>query len=160
MRSFFAAAIFASASALYDGLIKIDDSNYKDLILSDDQNLWIVTFYADWCPYASALETEMMVHSRAMQVAGYNVKYGAIDATKSPELVHRYEIKRSPTIEVFGVDKTAPYKYGGTRTAAALDAYVIEECTYFGYDVAIQDDGYIKKSDYDVEALEAEMNSY
>ena len=61
---------------------------------------------------------------------------------------------------MFGVDKTEPMKYGGTRTTAALDAYVVEEATYFGYDVAIQDDGYIKKNDYDVNACEADMNMY
>ena len=124
MRTFFAAAIIAGANALYEGLIRIDDSNYQDLVLNDDQNMWVLTFYADWCPYASALEHEILVNSRNMQISGYNVKYGAVDVTQCPELVHRYQIQRSPTIELYGADKAHPIRYGGMRTYDALDRYV------------------------------------
>lgn len=123
--------------------------------------MWVLTFYADWCPYATALEHEILVNSRNMQVSGYNVKYGAVDVTQCPELVHRYQIARSPTIELYGTDKAHPVRYGGKRTYDALDRYVEEECTYFGYDKkAAGHDGYVTKIEYDVEACEADMDVY
>ena len=159
MRTLFAAALFASAQAIFEGLIQIDDTNYEDLVLKDDKNMWVITYYADWCPYAMALEKELLLNSRYMQVAGYNIKYGAVNVRECPELVHRYEIKRSPTIEIYGQDKEAPERYGGSRTSNALNIYMEEECTYFGYDKAVVKDGYIKKDEYDVEACEADMNT-
>ena len=160
MRTFFASAILASANAIYEGIIKIDDTNYQDLVLGDDKNMWVLTFYADWCPYANALEHEILVNSRNMQIAGYHVKYGAVDVSTCPELVHRYQISRSPTIELYGVDKSHPIRYGGIRTHEHLDAYITEEATYFGYDKdAAGDDGYVTKVEYDVEACEFDMDA-
>jgi len=154
----FAAALFASASALYESLIEINDSNYRDLVLDDEENMWVITYYADWCPYSRALEHEVVVNSRNMQVAGYNVKYGAVNVEYSPEMVHRYQVNRAPLMYIYGVDKKNPDRYGGIRTHEALDAYVEEECTYFGYDKDVHETGYIQKQEYDVEALEADLD--
>ena len=121
--------------------------------------MWVLTFYADWCPYAIALEKEIMINSRHMQVAGYQVKYGAVNVRECPEMVHRYEVKRSPTIEVYGLDKSRPDKYGGVRSADALNRYMEEECQYFGLDKAVPEQGYIEKGDYDIEACESDMHA-
>ena len=158
MRTFFAAALFASANAIYEGLIQVDDSNYQDLVLADDTNMWVLTFYADWCPYAMALEHEILVNSRNMQVGGYAVKYGAVNVKDSPELVHKYAISRSPTIEIYGKDKTKPTRYGGTRTHESLDQYVSYELEYQGYEkkAEVGPVAYVD-GQYDVEACEADM---
>ena len=157
MRTIFAAALAASANALYEGLIKVDDSNYNDLVLNDKENIWVLTFYADWCPYAQALEHEILVNSRNMAVGGYKVKYGAVDVKACPELVDRYQIKRSPTIEIYGEDKMHPRRYGGVRTHEALDAYMMEECKYASNEKSYVQEG--AKEVYDIEACEADMDA-
>lgn len=158
MRTLFAAALFASVNALYEGLIKVTDTNYEDLILNDKDNFWVVTFYADWCQYATALEREIMVNSRNMLTKGYSVKYGAVDVSSNPLLVQKYRIQQSPTITMYGADKNYPMKYGGVRTSDALDTFVAEECLVEGYDHVLHEEGNILKENFDIEALEEAMN--
>jgi len=43
--------LFASAQDFYDassGVINLDDSNFKKLVLDSDE-MWLVEFYAPWC---------------------------------------------------------------------------------------------------------------
>ena len=46
------------AFALFEKVIKLDESNFDNMVMSDDQNMWMVSFYADWCPYCQPFSPE------------------------------------------------------------------------------------------------------
>lgn len=158
MKSLILAAIAASADALYEGLIQLNQENFDKLVMEDDQNMWVVTFYADWCPYALAFEHEIMVTSRNMMTAGYDIKFGAVNVAENLGLVHHYGVDRSPTIEIFSKDKQRPSRYGGTRTHEAMDEYFQTEAPYEGFDNRKDYEGMKVKEEYDVIRLEKDIH--
>jgi hypothetical protein len=158
MRTFLAAALIGAANALYEGLIQLDETNFDRMVLDDHDTMWVVTFYADWCPYAKALEHEVMVTSRNMMTAGFDIKFGVVNVADNLGLVHHFGVERSPTIEIFGADKSRPTRYGGTRTHEAMDEYFLTEAPYEGFDPRKQVGDRMVKTEYDVLALEEDID--
>lgn len=52
------------------------------------------------------------------------MKFGAVNVMENRDLTQLYEVKRSPTIKVFGHDKEEPEDYSGHRQRAELVKYV------------------------------------
>ena len=52
------AFLASEAFALFDSVQKLDAATFADTVLADDENLWMVTFYADWCPYCGPFSAE------------------------------------------------------------------------------------------------------
>ena len=76
--------------------------------MQDTENAWVVTFYADWCPYCKTFDAEYELASGDPTLANKKVKFGAIDVMANRDLTKLYQIKRSPTVKIFGIDKQAP----------------------------------------------------
>ena len=45
------AVLAVQAFALFEGVEKLDATNFNTRVKQDTENMWIVSFYADWCPY-------------------------------------------------------------------------------------------------------------
>ena len=58
----------------------LDLANFEETVLSDDENLWLVTFYTDWCPYCEQLAIELTAAMADPILAGVKVKYGAVNS--------------------------------------------------------------------------------
>ena len=82
--AFFAATIaaigFQQAQALYDHVYTLTDQNFDEYVTNDKENVWVVNYYADWCPHAQSFESDYQRAAQHAIFSGYKVKYGAMDA--------------------------------------------------------------------------------
>jgi thioredoxin-like negative regulator of GroEL len=85
--AFFAATIaaigFQQAQALYDQVYTLTDQNFDDYVTNDHENVWVVNYYADWCPHAQSFESDYHRAAEHAKASGYKVKYGAMDAASN-----------------------------------------------------------------------------
>lgn len=99
-----------------DGVVELSGENFDSTVLQDD-NIWVVQFYAPWCSYCHALVPEYKKLAKALKGA---VKVGVINGERNSELSAAYEVQGFPVIKIFGTDKTSPINYFGPRTANAI----------------------------------------
>ena len=132
------AALIADVYALFDGagIETLTSDNWGDKVDNDKDNAWVVTFYADWCPYCKPFSDEYAKAVSDPALQGKRVKFGAVDVMANRDLISKYGIKRSPTIKVFGTDKSAPEDYLGHRKSADLVSYCGEYCNKHDFLVA------------------------
>ena len=45
------AAMATHANALFEEVETLTEDNFDENVLEDADNIWIVAFYASWCPY-------------------------------------------------------------------------------------------------------------
>lgn len=125
------AVLIADVYALFDGqgIETLTTDNWADKVDADKDHAWVVTFYADWCPYCKPFSDEYSKAVSDPALVGKRVKFGAVDVMANRDLIKKFGIKRSPTIKVFGIDKSAPEDYLGHRKQADLVSYCGEYCT-------------------------------
>lgn len=119
----FAAIATQAFAGLFQDVEILTSDTWADKVENDTDHLWMVTFYADWCPYCAPFDTEFTAASTDILLADKKVKFGSVDVMANRDLTTRYGIKRSPTVKVFGVDKSAPEDYVGHRKQADLVSY-------------------------------------
>jgi thiol-disulfide isomerase/thioredoxin len=118
------ATLCAQAFALFDGVTRLDSANWADTVENDKDHVWMVSFYADWCPHCKVFDTEFENAMNDPSLADKKVRFGAVNVMDSRDLTTRYGIKRSPTVKLFGQDKGTPQDYVGLRKQADVAKYV------------------------------------
>ena len=109
------AVLAAEVLAMFDNVEKLDAKNWAQKVENDDKNAWIVTFYADWCPYCKTFDPEYEAASNDTRLKDKLIKFGAVDVMANRDLTKQFGIKRSPTVKIFGHDKDTPEDYLGQR---------------------------------------------
>ena len=142
------AVLAAQVYALFDDVERLDSSNFEDKVINDDENVWMVTYYADWCPYCKPFSPEFANAQNDPALADKRVKFGAVDVMANRDLTSQYGIKRSPTVKVFGRDKSAPEDYVGHRKQADVVAYCDNYCRENDY-VIVKEPTY----EYNIDAI-------
>ena len=118
-------AILATQTyALFEGVERLDMNNWAEKIEGDEENAWMVTFYADWCPHCKPFSEIFADASNDSSVQDKKVKFGAVDVMANKQLTTRFGIKRSPTVKMFGNDKFSPDDYIGHRKKDELVDFV------------------------------------
>ena len=125
----FAAIATQAFAGLFQDVEVLTSDTWADKVENDDDNVWMITFYADWCPYCAPFDTEFTAASNDIALADKKIKFGSVDVMANRDLTTRYGIKRSPTVKVFGVDKSAPEDYVGHRKQADLVSYCNDYAT-------------------------------
>ena len=118
------AVLATQAFALFENVEKLDASNFEEMVINDDEHLWMVTFYADWCPYCEPFAPEYEAAQNDTELANKKVKFGAVNVMENRNLTQDYEVKRSPTVKIFGIDKHAPEEYSGHRKRSEIVKYI------------------------------------
>ena len=93
-------------------------------MLNDDENMWMVTFYANWCPYCKPVYEELNAAKNDYTLMDKKVKFGVIDVMANRDLLKEYDVKQSPSIKVFGADKENPEDYYGLRKASNIVSFI------------------------------------
>ena len=114
---------------------------FKRDVMTDQKNLWIVAFINPNCPGCSSLAKEFNKLATYQRNSFRKVKFAFIDTSleSSAEVLEYFtgddkEIEYTPTILVYGRDKTDPIHYRGDLKIAALNVYTTIYCQKYGYD--------------------------
>ena len=118
------AILTAEALAMFDTVEQLKSDNWEDKVKNDKDNAWMVTFYADWCPYCKTFDAEYANAAKDTRLKDKNIRFGAVDVMANRDLTKQFGIKRSPTVKVFGRDKSAPEDYLGQRKQSDVLDYV------------------------------------
>lgn len=86
-------------------VVELTDSNFNSKVLDSD-DVWLVNFYASWCPHCQRFKPKYEEASRSIKKAGIkNVKLGAIDASQYQQYAQEYNIPGFPTLKYFPAGK-------------------------------------------------------
>jgi len=96
------------------------------MVVNDEENMWMVTFYADWCPYCEPFSPELESAQNDLQLTDKKIKFGAVNVMENRDLTIHYGVARSPSVKIFGKDKVTPEDYEGHRKQAELVTYLVE----------------------------------
>uniref|UniRef100_A0A1A9X5S4 Protein disulfide-isomerase A6 homolog n=1 Tax=Glossina brevipalpis TaxID=37001 RepID=A0A1A9X5S4_9MUSC len=128
LRDLFAAwaIILPSAWAFYspsDAITELNAINFDRLVTQDDA-IWVVEFYAPWCGHCQSLVPEYKKLGKALKGI---IKVGSVNADEHKSLGSQYGVKGFPTIKIFGSNKRSPIDYNGQRTAKAIAEAALAE---------------------------------
>ena len=113
-------------------VIELTDDNFDSTVFNDE-NMWLVAFYAPWCGHCKKLLPEW--NAAATQLRG-TVKIAKLDATVHQKLAERYQIQGYPTIKIFAPGKGEDKKveeYEGPRDTSGIVQYALDKLNKFGY---------------------------
>ena len=112
-------------------VIELTDDNFDSTVFNDE-NMWMIVFYAPWCEYCKNLLIEW--NEVATQLKG-TVKLAKVDCSVQKQLESRYEINKLPTIKIFppGKKDKKEEEYGGQRDLISIITYALDKLERFGY---------------------------
>ena len=67
----------------YNSLIEITDSTYSNLVAAENNNIWLIMFYAPWCHHCKKIRPSF--EKLPNLSLSSNIRYGVIDATVNAE---------------------------------------------------------------------------
>ena len=112
-------------------VIELTDDNFDSTVF-EDENMWLIAFYAPWCGHCKKLLPEWT--EAATQLRG-TVKIAKVDCTTQQKLAQKYQIQGYPTIKVFAPGKgdKKVEEYNGPRETAGIVQYALDKLEKFGY---------------------------
>ena len=113
-------------------VIELTDANFDSTVFNDE-NMWMIAFYAPWCGHCQHLLPEWT--NAATQLRG-TIKIAKVDATVHTQLAQRYQIQGYPTIKIFSPgkgDKKKVEDYQGPRETAGIVEYALKRLERFGF---------------------------
>ena len=112
-------------------VIELTDDNFDNTVFNDE-NMWLIAFYAPWCGHCKKLLPEWT--AAATQLKG-TVKIAKVDATVHQKLAQRYQIQGYPTIKVFAPGKgdKKVEEYQGPRDTSGIVQYALNALDKYGY---------------------------
>ena len=132
-----------------DDIVTLTSASWEDTVANDEDNVWVVSFYADWCPYCKTFSDEYDLAAADPALANKKIKFGAVDVMANRDLTKKYEIKRSPTVKIFGTDKATPEDFTGQRKASDLVSF----CDGYCEDNEFVEEEVAAKFDYNIDSI-------
>ena len=112
-------------------VIELTDDTFDSTVFNDE-NMWLIAFYAPWCGHCQKLLPEWV--AAATQLRG-TIKMAKVDCTAQKKLAERYQIQGYPTIKIFAPGKgdKKVEEYQGPRETAGIVQYALDKLEKFGY---------------------------
>ena len=115
-----------------DDVIELTDDNF-DKTVFNDENMWLIAFYAPWCGHCQHLLPEWAAAANRLKGT---INIAKVDATVHQKLAQRYQIQGYPTIKVFSPGKGSKKKvedYQGPRETDGIVQYALDRLERFGF---------------------------
>jgi len=91
----------ALAQKLFTQLEELTDRNFGEKIKPTDEDvMWLVTFYVPWCPHAQAFAPKLEAVAESLKSHSYTINFAAVDVSTNPQLGQYYRINSSPIIKM------------------------------------------------------------
>jgi len=100
----------------------ITKSAWDNDVLTDDKFVWVVEFYAPWCPHCKALKTEY--ESVAKNLDGI-MKVVAVNCEKEKAICQSVGVEAYPTLTVIAEGQVLK-QYGGQKVSATMTKWALE----------------------------------
>jgi hypothetical protein len=118
---------------------KVDASLFNNNIVSDTKNAYVVAYIDPSCPDCLALEPEFAKVVMSDDMVTRRVHFGYVDITEdgSRDILDNFvtgaSIESTPTIYVYGQDKTKPTMYEGEFKAKDIVNFTTKFADTFGF---------------------------
>ncbi|KAG0044865.1 Protein O-glucosyltransferase 2 [Gryganskiella cystojenkinii] len=112
-------SLAASGVAHASDVIQLTKDTWKELI-SPDQKIAMVDFYAPWCGHCKTLEPEY--EKAAKELKKSDIPLIKVDCTEDMELCKDFEVSGYPTLKIFKNGIARDYK--GTRKSDGIISYI------------------------------------
>ena len=114
---------------IFGNLFEMNDENFASTLeASDPEAIWVVTFYVPWCEHAKAYSPQLEDAASKLALAGYKIRFGAVDVSANPKVGWMYQIDNSPLVKVFthdGVEFTHE-AFEGDRSSKAMEDHCVD----------------------------------
>lgn len=90
-------------------IAELTTNNFNETVM-ESIDIWIVAFFAPWCPYCRRLMPKYQEVADALEGT---VKIGAVNGDKYKKLMKRFNVSGFPSVFIFGLDKHNPKEYKG-----------------------------------------------
>ena len=84
------ATLAAVANAHFDNVEHLTSQNFDSLVLNNSNEVWMVAFYANFCPHCVEADPEFTYARDQLVNLGYPVRFGAIDVMANRDLTAKY----------------------------------------------------------------------
>lgn len=102
-------------------VVNMDKNVFENEMLADTKFVWLVEFYAPWCPHCKQLAPEYETVARNLDGV---VKVAAVNCEKEKVLCQNQRIESYPTIRAFVSGHAQAYT--GARTSAAISTWGVD----------------------------------
>lgn len=100
------------------GTVELTESTFKETVLNQSKNVWMVIFYAPWCGHC---KSAMPDWDSAAKEADEGIKFGKVDCTAHQSICSNYGVQGYPTIKAFINGKAEDYS--GARDKESFLTY-------------------------------------
>jgi len=105
-------------------VFELKDNNFEKLVLTDDDTIWMIKFYAPWCGHCKNLEPTW--EELAKKFKG-KAKIARLDCTQETVYAKKFGIQGFPTLKLFApgpktVDDAVAYEEG--RDLSSLENFI------------------------------------
>ena len=113
--------------------------NFKETVLDDKDNVWIVAFISPMCNSCHVLADDWKELRVKDTVVNRKIKFGYVDVSveTNREILDKFcgdnKIKYTPTVLLYGDDKTKPTEYSGDYSLDSIHDKACEFCDAEGF---------------------------
>ena len=126
-------------SASYPSL---DKDNFQSQVINDKDSIWVVAYVKPTCRSCTRLAEQYKDLTSRPSITSRKVKFGFVDISKdvANDVVSKYsnghDVTYTPTVLVYGADKSKPTAYSGDYSANDLDKHICGVCDKQGFSPA------------------------
>jgi len=149
------------------GVVILNETNFDQFLLGDEDHAWLVEFYASWCGHCQKFAPTFSEVARQMRGWGEVLSVGVVDCGDqkiNQEICSKADILGFPTIKWYRANRTNPEDTGVNRVATDLNDVTMHSKEAIVHDTIdfienmIDDDNNMTKEWPDLKAINVNNN--
>ena len=124
---------------LWAGFNKLTIADFKEKVVDDKENVWVIGFISPSCGSCHTLAGDWRALQERKTIVNRKIKFGVVDVSvdANTEILDKFcgdvKIQYTPTVLLYGSDKSAPTEYAGDYSIDSIDTKACEFCDLEGF---------------------------